>query len=808
MAISNKTHKIENLILNDKPIDYFKVLPEYFKDSNSIEEITISPNEQGYISDQLTEIITSRDKNIPETITINAGVGQGKSTFAISIINYYLHNGFKVIIAAPFLALIDKYFSEASSELNLPREKVFLMPDLTVEDDAEKINSYFEKQLFIVTTHFLFRNGGDKEQAKHKKQFNDEFSNYCKLNNQKVIILFDEIHKGIEDFDRNVIFQFSKFEGVIAKQIFLSATYNLSTVIAIKFLSQVTNTNNLIINSNRIKVASKNSELSLFFVDSFYSEKATHNFNYIKVAFVEEALKKKEKVNVLVWSKALSNGIARAWSELFTKYDIEPNICNADSENKYNSAHNFNIGTLFTTGINITEGLFVVILPPQHRLFNDTNYGLFTEGAESIIQSVARMRTKGKIVMVVSKPDLFLVDENDTYTNQLRNEVYFSSISKVEKFANQNYQSVILERRYNKLKRESNQHDNNSGFIHSFSGVNFPTYEEWVLDKGKKFINLFPSFGNKLVPYILYCAFNNQFENCTLKNIYYYSSTINLTKNNLVSELKTVFNTLYETPFGSSIRTAILFDSLSSNIKINNDYSAFKYLVLQLSSNKVHYNSKALKEINEKIIKAILSLVLDYKKGIVLNDYTEKEYFNHQIASSIICPDDMVDNLVLCYRELGRIKHEFQKMVLDNSMKIYSQPELNYGYDVFFLKNSDIIRRIIIYLNRKDKFIKNKVFSFYRFKDESEVKIDRYSIIEKFRQLFLNIDNKEHRIEFEGTKTRYYNVVSLVDTPDSLGYILNLIYDNKERIEDYVEFEALGLGNDDNSDELTDTSFL
>lgn len=808
MVISNKTHKIENLILNDKPIDYFKVLPEYFKDSNSIEEITISPNEQGYISDQLTEIVTSRDINIPETITINAGVGQGKSTFAISIINYYLQNGFKVIIAAPFLALIDKYFSEASSELNIPREQVFLMPDLTPEDGSDKLKSYFEKQLFIATTHFFFRDGGEFEQANYKKRFNDEFINYCNLNNHKIVILFDEIHRGIEKFDRNVIHQFSNFKGVIRKQFFLSATYSLHTVFAIKFLSQATNKNNLIINSNRIKVPSKNSELSLFFIDTYYSEKVLHNFNYLRVAFVEEALKKKEKVNILVWSATLSNALSKYWSDMFGKYNIEPNVCNADTENKYDSLHRFNIGTLFTTGVNITEGLFIVILPPEFTLRRTRKYGVFTECSESIIQSVARMRANGKIIIVVSKPDRFLIDENDNYTKQLQKEVYFSSVNKLERFTNQNYQTNIFDREYNKLKRESNQHIDTSEFSYEFSGVNFPSYEEWVLDKGKKFINLFSSYGNKLVPYVLYCSFNNQFENCTLKNIYYYSSTIFLTKNNLLEELKEVYNTLFKTPFGNCIGTSILFDTESPSIEINNDYQAFKYLIQQLRKRKIIYNSKELKEINEKIYKLLLLLTLKFKKGIVLDDYTEKEYINHQIASSIICPADLVDDIVTCYKEFGRIKHEFQQMVSNNSMKIYSQPELNNGYDVFFSKNADMIKRIIIYLNRNDKFIQKKVFSFYRFKDESEVKVDRYSIIEKFRQLFLNIEYKDNRVEFEGTMTRYYNVVSFIDTPNSLNSILNLIYNNKERIEDYVELEALGLDKYDYSNDVTGTNFL
>lgn len=815
MEIKNTSIKINDFSLNNKPIDYFKVLGNYFEGSQSLEEKTISPDENGYISDELTQIITQRDNNKPETITINAGVGQGKSTFAISLIKHYLEIGYKIIIAPPFHSLIEKYYNEAISIENLDSANVLKMDEIETLQDSEIIPAIESKNVFILTTQFIFRKGGEdgKGQAKYKRVFNDSLIDYCRINNKKVVIVFDEIHKGIEDFNREKIFEYFKWDDIIIKQFFLSATYCTATVMAIKFLSRLTKTNNLIINSNRIKVPSKNASLSLLFVDSHYNSKVLFPLQYLKIAIIEPALKANQKVNMIIWSKELSKSIVSYWGEMFSQYTIEPNLCTTETGNKYDPKSKFNIGTSFTTGVNISDGLFVIILPPKDRLEGREHIGIFSEGAESIIQTVARMRGNGKIVIVLSKSDVHIDDLNYPYIGKLSNYSYFNHKTQ-EQHISLNGQHEIL---FNIYKKEKRNFKVDSIDFSEFSKINFPSFDEWVVSKSKGIYNMYYSFGKKLVPFILHASFNNQFENCTLKDIIIYDSTILLNSNRLVGELNDMYNSIHNTPFGSAIQTSVLFDNMiEKGDQVNDDLDVFNYLIshiknknIKLSMRNFENRYSQVKYSKDSIIRALLTLGYYYKKGIKVNLYSDKYYFNHQISASILFDNielkkdvnnSTVGNLVLCYKELGRIKDEFQKMIEENEMKIYSLPELNNGYLSFYLKNYKSIEQIANYLYIKDRMISNKIYSFFRPTKEKASSVTQQSVLERFRDLFLNIDTTDKRISHGSGKVRYYNVISFVPTESEMNRIFNLLFPYKERIENVIDFNDLDYSSDNELD--------
>ena len=83
------THIIKRVHPTIVPIEFKEINPSDFPDYliEGRNKIIISPDEKGYIGRQLKSVINLEDNN---TVIINAGVGQGKSTTCIDIaFDYY-----------------------------------------------------------------------------------------------------------------------------------------------------------------------------------------------------------------------------------------------------------------------------------------------------------------------------------------------------------------------------------------------------------------------------------------------------------------------------------------------------------------------------------------------------------------------------------------------------------------------------------------------------------------------------------------------------------------------------------------------
>lgn len=90
-----------NFELQDLPIE-FKQINHYDFDSQYYTvnpKYIVTPNEDGYISNQITELIRESydEKN---TVVINAGVGQGKSYAVIEMVKNYTNFDEYIIILA------------------------------------------------------------------------------------------------------------------------------------------------------------------------------------------------------------------------------------------------------------------------------------------------------------------------------------------------------------------------------------------------------------------------------------------------------------------------------------------------------------------------------------------------------------------------------------------------------------------------------------------------------------------------------------------------------------------------------------
>lgn len=187
---TRETEYINQLI--NEPIDYYKIKSEDLRDGFMAAELTIEPDEDGYVTNQLTEIILN-DCEIERTYLINAGVGQGKTKATIDLVLYYQAQGYKIIIACPFLSLISSYKKSLTEKLDSDNS-IFAQ---TKEYYEFPRYEYVEnKSIHIITINLFLKNPGESalEQGFMKANYLESFLQSCRENNKKCVVFFDEIH--------------------------------------------------------------------------------------------------------------------------------------------------------------------------------------------------------------------------------------------------------------------------------------------------------------------------------------------------------------------------------------------------------------------------------------------------------------------------------------------------------------------------------------------------------------------------------------------------------------------------------------
>lgn len=118
--------------LQDLPIEFKTINPDDFDSQYYVvnPKNIITPNDNGYISDQVTDLI-GQTLNIKNTVVINAGVGQGKSYAVIELIKKYSQiEEYIVILAVPYNNLINQYISDLSVDGVNNNPVVFNMMDI------------------------------------------------------------------------------------------------------------------------------------------------------------------------------------------------------------------------------------------------------------------------------------------------------------------------------------------------------------------------------------------------------------------------------------------------------------------------------------------------------------------------------------------------------------------------------------------------------------------------------------------------------------------------------------------------------
>ncbi len=557
--------------LIDIPIEFKKISPDDF-DSNFYESsiVTISPNNEGYISESLMPILEN-EFHVENTVVINAGVGQGKSRAIIDkIIDYSKSEEYIVIIAVPYNTLIKQYEDDCL-ERGISQNEIFNIQkikkynflnsqginDSLLSSDNLKISDF---KIHIMTINGLLGNPGENNisQSIIRTKYFDELAFFCSQNNKKIVVVFDEIHDGIQNFKEEYIYNLWNFQGLIFKIFIVSATFNEASKEVIKYLSEFTSRKISIIESERVKNQENQSKLNLIFNDY----KAISNNSHLK-KLTKKLINEKKNFDVILYSKKQVKQLLKTNGLLYSiRKDV--NLCYSDvfdfsneAGRKYNKEL-INIGTNFTTGVNIIkdEHTLIVVLPK--RLFKGyiNNKGVFSAGANAIIQTLARQRKVGEIYIIMPTP--YHIKKDSLPYSQLINDKITAvfeeyALGDEVNYSNINKQSELLKKKYDILKRMNIIAESriNSADREGLNTLEYPSLERFILEKGEKYLtNKF--FDGDLATHTFFSAITNQFLNCTLNEVFNDNKII-IEEGNLIGTAFEIYKDFaFKTIFGNT----------------------------------------------------------------------------------------------------------------------------------------------------------------------------------------------------------------------------------------------------------------
>ncbi|MFK7113785.1 DEAD/DEAH box helicase family protein [Flavobacterium oreochromis] len=810
--------------LVDLPIEFKEINPSDFDSNyyNVSDKQIIAVDGKGYISSKIEEIVRDNydEKN---TVIINAGVGQGKSYAVLSMIkNYLKFEEYIVILAVPYKSLIKQYVNELI-KIEVKKENIFNF--LSFEEGKNEysntnaypqnnLNSWgyidvdevinkdkLHEKVHVMTINALLGNSGEDSlfQSHIKTQYFNKLYNYCDNKGKKIVLFFDEIHDGIHNFNQENIFKLWKYQDIFHKIFIVSATFNEASKEVIKYLSEFTNRNIQIIESVR-SVPKKQSRLHLIFND--YG-KLNENF-FLNNAF-EEVINKGKDFDVIVYSK---NQIFELFTKENTRIEIidkvrdNLNFCYSDffdklSANKQYDEEKYNIGTNFTTGINISkkEHTLFVVFPIRSNIKYLKNKGIFTNGVNSVIQTLARQRNIGDIYLIIPTPYNINVESlpYDSIVNLKIRDNFLKNCLHYDRtvdYTNINSQADELNKIYDYLKyiNSISKKKVDSVDRRGMNILSFPKKENFIMEKGEKYLTS-TFFGGDLSTYIFWASITNQFQNCKLTSVlkteykYYTSDSIfqnilneydELTSSRPFKNEESVYldyfshYKLYSDLENQFIGNNIIFIDEKPAIKKQLETIKLTILNIVLFNDREEITESNIRDLRQKIKKYYFQSCIHYANKLEFDNQgkMDLEYGIYQVDANIV-------KLATLYKEWGILI----KIIQDEIKHIPAKGK----------SSERNILPIKIFDNFKQKY------------DEMEIEEKLFEIINTDKFVFENVipfnetilksSNKQNTIynflkelvfEFElvkygKEKKRFHNVIKITDV-NSLEYI-NLLHD-------------------------------
>lgn len=715
-----------------------KLLKKGFKVS---EKKIISQDNKGYINKSFQKSIDINEKN---TVVLNASVGSGKSYAIIQTIKKYYNSkqDYLILVASPFVSLVEQYVKDIHKDAKIPFEKIYNYSDLGRNPDIK----YLDKKVHVLTVNTLLGNPGEdgfKNSDAKRKYLNDLISK-CKKDNIKVVFIYDEIHDAIQNFSEEFIFSLWKWKDVIHKNFIISATFNEASKVVIEYLAELTENKIEIIETTRKLYPKKQSKLYLHY-SSF------HNFTtdtYEITNVIEDLLNRDKNIDILCYSKALAKSIINdkkgIGKKLKDKFGIihdctselisNQRSINEAPKNRYDDSV-CNIGTNFKTGVSIkkTNHAYVIIMPPRAtKMWFRNKYGIFSGGINSVIQALARQRKKGEIHIILPRPDRFDKDslKNASITELQINEfmkaynqiAYFDDKLEPVKYFPLLIQSFLIDNFYIDSLQENVIEE--IEYLDSLDRENltrleFPSSKLFKLNRGEEYLsNSYKFFGEDISAYVTYCAFTNQFINCSLAGISY-QTDIFLRENEVQKELNNVVSRYYGEDY---------FDSLIQHSNFNLGFNEFRNDLFNNFTLRFMYTDK------EK-----WSKVSPFKNKlfeIQLLDFFRKRFYktSERFDDSTIFRSKYILDSIFISRHLNidntnisetlrnkvklfQILNYFRNKLIDNILE-YNVNENNYRYlnnkpsSNFFTQEDKAKFNELVSLIPSDEYLNSQIFDF------------------------------------------------------------------------------------------------
>lgn len=783
--------------LTNTPIDFFQLDEKLF----SIDGFNYSKEEIRF--DSKTRYLKGEkhfqnlDLEKKETVVLNFQVGKGKSSILSLIVGEYFALGYYILICSPYIKLIEKELnsvldlfhkntkrSKLAEILNwevddysLGRDEVFFThdyskldphTDLPVVDNA--VNIY---PIHLLTINNLLGNPGEDRlyQSGYKQRYINNLLSQWK--DEKVVFFFDEIHESTESFKSIFLPNIFRWQGIVKKIFVSSATFTPSSVPIIKALAFLTEKNISVYESERTK-NSKQSSLSLHIMPSVYSYKTQYFLNHVGV-LMQKYRDKKIPVNIITASKILAETIAKQFfgdnvitekSKLIDNTSLEYiNLCTSDTGIGFNDTQN-NIGTTFKTGVNLANpnSVLIIIFPSILVETTYSNYGIFSDGVQSIIQTVGRMRNGGDIHLLISNPKSLIKHDYPEIIDGFVSKHDFASqntsydeVIKAYRERLDNFEKPVLdmERNLNKKSIVDITKKRNFGFWYPNQHEFLIEYSQMILLNHKN-----PSFGREIAPYVLWACINNQFANATLKNIYHIGSsqTMGLTPKNAERVFNKILSSKPNELSQLSFREVInnLGNILNSTGENNN------VIPIKFSINNKNLTAAILINRYPSFVKAAIEQLFLIKFGYI---------FPPQNSAYIqLCLKDAMSNslnansskLLLGYRSLNELNIDFLNWLKPNL--ITDKKNFHLNSDLKESLDFDFARRVkdcLLSIQELDFIFTSKAISFLQdLKDvpDSNLKSRVFEFLLK-----LTYEYKVTRKLIKGEK---YKSISLLKQPE------------------------------------------
>lgn len=543
------------------------------------------PDENGYYTDGIVSLVNS--SNETSLNIINIGVGQGKTTAMYKLIRQYYDHGYKVIVASPYHTLVNKDYDSVVNGnpyvgiQPIPEDSVCKFTELPINSRKPYLKDIAERDIHVMTINLLLGNSGtdNLRQVDFKREYLKTLQEVWKAQEKKVVIIFDEIHESIHNFRPDLIYNLLGWSDLVHQCFFVSATVTEPVKFVAYHVAILTELNIRVIEADRTKLPqSRTSSLDLYVATSSYAKGNLDELGFI-FDYIDEF--KSTVIHVLCYGKRL----ARYLSKEFKNRELEHELIVSNNKASISfDSRKSTIGTTLKTGIDINnpEQLYVVILPSDPWISDSVSdiSGIFSDGIPSIVQSLARMRNGGRILVVLPRPLKLLEDsiKNSAYTKvvipnfleykdfverprnselEILSGYWMREWLRIRKWRKDymDLQESVLNKVNEGWKRQEN--DQIQNLSHEFDGVDlkeeiselfqhvplidtkpipdvhFPSFEDFVISNGQRFITNYSEwYGKYIVPYFIWAALNDQFQNCKLEQVFireieYHSFIIN-----------------------------------------------------------------------------------------------------------------------------------------------------------------------------------------------------------------------------------------------------------------------------------------